>query len=529
MHEIFLQIRREISGSWRYRWWALATAWLVCLAGWTYVYTIRDAYEARAKFYVETTSRLDRVMDGVRIGDDTQRQVDLVRQVMLGRPMLEQVASETELDLRAQDAVGRQMIVNSLQTRISLVGNNNPRNPSRGIYEIAFSDVDRDMAISVVDTLLNSFMEDIIRGKQTGSEETIEFLNSEIDKYSEQLRQREQALADFKRQHVGLLPGDAAGGGYFDRLQRELDEVEALQSQLRIAQSRRAALMQRIQGVDPTLPEGETSANPIVDEPRTDVERRIVELEAQLDTLLLRFTDRHPDVISIREQLSQLHERRREELAAIDPTSGGLVVNADNPVYQQMQISLNDTEIEIAGLRSQIGERQAEIADLRSKVDEIPQIEAQLADLTRDYDQVRSTYDELRGLLEQENLALRQKEWDVVNFRLIDPPFADFSPTSPARVLLLLIVLGAGIAAGVAVAWVIHLTRPVIFDTRKLQEVIGLPVLGAVSMTWLNRDIARRRTELASFLLIGASLLVAFGGAVVARDVAGEFVRYVVG
>lgn len=527
MHEILIQIRREITGAWRYRWWALATAWVVCVVGWLYVLTIRDAYEARAKFYVETTSRLDRVMDGVRIGDDTGRQVDLVRQVMLGRPMLEEVARLTELDLRATDAVGKQWVVDSLQRRISLVGNNNPRNPASGIYEISFSDVDRNMAVSVVDTLLNSFMEDVIRGKQTGSEETIDFLNAEIDKYSGQLRQREQALADFKREHVGMLPGDATGG-YFDRLQREIDEVGALESQYRVALSRKQALESRLAGEEPIIGDPDNVTNPIIDEPRTDVERRIVELEAQLDTLLLRFTERHPDIVSMREQLDQLYERRRNELAALPSANGGQALTSDNPVFQQMQISLNEVEVELAGLSSQIRERQAVISDLRSKVDEVPQIEAQLADLTRDYDQVRNTYDELRRLLEQENLALRQKEWDVINFRLIDPPFAGFEPTSPRRVLLLILALAIGLGAGLAVAWILHLLRPVIFDVRKLHEVIGLPVLGAVSATWLNRDVARRRAELLSFLLVSTSLLVAFGGIVLVRDPTGEFLRSLV-
>lgn len=528
MNEILFQIRREISGAWRFRWLALLAAWVICIVGWVGVFSLQDAYEARSKFYVETLSRLDRVMDGVRVRDDTERQVNLVRQVMLGRPMLEQVAKSTELDLRANSIVGKQGIVNGLQNKISLIGNNDPRNPSRGIYTIAYADVDREMAISVVDTLLNLFMEDVIRGKQTGSEETIEFLNSEIQKYETQLRAREQALADFKRQNVGLLPGDATGG-YFDRLQREMDVFQDLQSQLRTAVSRRTALERALQGESPELDPGASGNGPAINEPRTDVERRIVDLESQLDNLLLRFTDKHPDVVSIREQLEQLYARRKSEIASLNANSDGIAVDADNPVYQHLQVSLNDVQVEVAGLESQIRERRSVIDDLESKVDEIPQIEAQLADLTRDYDQVKRTYDELRGLVEQENIALRQKEWDVVNFRLIDPPFATFEPTSPQRVLLLAMVLGAGLGGGAAIAWLIHLIRPVFFDARKLQDVIGLPVLGAVSMTWLDRNLAMRRAEMVSFLTVSAFLFASFGAVVLAREPAGELIRNVIG
>lgn len=527
MHEFLIQLRREISGTWRFRWWALATAWLVCAVGWIIVFSLSDTYEAQAKFYVETFSRLDRVMDSVNIRDDTDRQVNLVRQVMLGRPMLEQVAIKTELYLRAGDDAAKQMLIDALQAKISLVGNNSPRNPSRGIYDIAYSDVDRNMAIAVVDTLLTSFIEDVIRGEQAGSEETIDFLSSELKKYQSQLREREQALANFKREHVGLLPG-AATGGYFDRLQREMDAVKTLESQYRTANSRKTALEEQLEGKNPYLTGVNSMTRLGIDEPRTDIERRIVDLESQLDTLLLRYTDRHPDVVSAREQLDQLYKRRQQELTRVGD-DGGLAVNADNPVYQQLHIYINEVEVELAGLESQIRQQRTTIAELKSKIDEIPQIEAQLADLTRDYDQVQGTYDDLRGLLEQENLSLRQKEWDVINFRLIDPPFAALEPTSPQREILLLMALVAGIGAGIGAAWLIHLLKPVIFDARKLQEIIGYPVLGAVSMTWEDRNIARRRAELGSFLAVSASLFVTFGVVILTRSPAGELVRSLIG
>ena len=74
-----------------------------------------------------------------------------------------------------------------------------------------------------------------------------------------------------------------------------------------------------------------------------------------------------------------------------------------------------------------------------------------------------------------------------------------------------------------------HTLNPVIFDVKKLRDVIGLPVLGTVSMTWLDRDRAARRIALGSFLLGGMFLLVAFGVVVLIRNPGGEIVRSLVG
>ena len=134
---------------------------------------------------------------------------------------------------------------------------------------------------------------------------------------------------------------------------------------------------------------------------------------------------------------------------------GDTAMLANSPVYQQLSISLNEVDVEIAGLQSQLSRERAKIADLRARVDVIPAIEAQLTELTRDYDQVKETYDELRGLLEQEVISSRKQEAAVVNFRLIDPPYVGAVPVSPQRALMLLAILIVGLGAGAGVAWLI--------------------------------------------------------------------------
>ena len=224
MNEILTLLRREIVGAWRFRWWAMAVAWCICVLGWLAIYAMPDIYEANARFFVETRSRLDRVIGEVVMQDQVGGQVNLVQQAMLGRPVLEKVASDTDYDLRAATPQQKNDLISSLMGKIQITGrpgNERMPRPDDGIYTIAFRDKDRRMSLAVVNSLLNEFMDDVVRGRQDSSDETIEFLQSEITKYDEQLRQREKALADFKQENVGLLPGD--GGGYFSRMQVELD------------------------------------------------------------------------------------------------------------------------------------------------------------------------------------------------------------------------------------------------------------------------------------------------------------------
>ena len=531
MNEILILLRREIVGAWRFRWWAMGVAWCVCVVGWMAIYTMPDIYEANARFFVETRSRLDRVIGNVVLEEQVGGQVNLVTQAMLGRPVLEKVASDTDLDLRAASPLQKNDLITSLMEKIIITGrpgNERQPRPDDGIYTISFRDKDREMSLAIVNSLLNEFMDDVVRGRQDSSDETIEFLRSEIEKYEKELREQEQSLADFKQENVGLLPGD--GGGYFDRLQIELDELASLEAQIEGARSRRTALLSQLRGANPYIDENDGSSAAGSSAPRTDMDGRILELETQLDELLLRFTEKHPDVISTKEQLGQLSRRRYEQMELLRNASGeDTAVLANSPVYQQLSISLNEVDVEIAGLQSQLNRDQDKIADLKNKVDVIPAIEAQLTELTRDYDQVKETYDELRSLLEHEVIASRKQDAAVVNFRLIDPPYVSAEPVSPQRAILLIATLVFAVGIGGGLAWLLYLLKPVFHDIADLRQATGLPVLGAVSMTWIERHHADRRLQLVSFALVGCALIVSFALVFLFRGSGGSMIRQLIG
>lgn len=117
MQDVVQMIRTELRGSWRYRWPAMGVAWLVCLVGWAGVLTMPDIYEARAQVFVDADSRLANVMGQVGVEPGVGTRVFVVRQAMLGRPQLERVARETDLDLRARDREEKEKLITSLREK----------------------------------------------------------------------------------------------------------------------------------------------------------------------------------------------------------------------------------------------------------------------------------------------------------------------------------------------------------------------------------------------------------------------------
>jgi len=528
MNDVILQIIDQLRGAWRFRWVAMAIAWGICLVGWLVVYAMPDMYEATAKVFVDTRTALTPVLKGITYESDVDSQLKMVRQAMLGRPQLERVARDMDLDLGANTEQERAALISRLRDRINITGGGGDNRQSGGLYVISYQDPDREKSIQVVDRLLNTFVEETLGSKREGSEETQRFLTRQITDYEHKLREAEDRLAEFKKKNVGLMPGQQSGD-YFSRLQGEIDESRETESKLGVALSRRDELQRQLRGETPFLAgavgglQGQNDGK--------DTSSRIQETQARLDELLLRFTDRHPDVVATRETLEELKRRRAAEIDALrrgDPTAVASAGAASNPVYQSIQLALNQNQLEIASLRSELAENNRKITQLRNMVDTVPQVEAEYARLNRDYQVTRDGYTALADRLQKAKLSERADETGVVKFQVVDPPASPFTPAAPNRIRLLAMVLVAGLALGGGVAYLLHHLRPVFNSARMLADVTGLPVLGMVSMTWVDRQRQVNRKHKLVFVGAAAMLLVAFGAALAFQSAGASLIQRVI-
>lgn len=507
MQELIQLVYTEIRGVWRFRWLALGVAWCACAVGWFYVYTLPNVYEAQAQVFVDADSRLVEVMGMVGVAPGVGDTVFVVRQAMLGRPQLENVARDTGLDQRAKTEEDYNGLIAGLQERISITAGRS--SDARNLYTIVFRDQDREMAVSVVKRLLDRFVSDVLERNEEGSQQATGYLDDQLKYYSRALSDVEEKLAAFKKENIGLLPGDR--GGIFERLQAEMELLKRLRLDLSIETDRRQALRDQLRVATPDLPDGTTSSisSAITGTP---TENSIRELESTRSTLLLSYTERHPDVVAINEQLEQLYEKRKAEMGAMAAQGSGIegASNASNPVYQSVQIALNNSSVTIAGLQSEIAQHESVVRELNSQINTIPDVEARFAQLNRDYDQFRSLYNELLVRKERERMGEAGEERDVISFNVIEPPAAPLDPVSPRRSLMLLLMLGAGLGAGAGVAYLRHTGHPVFSDMHSLRHFSGRPVLGSISMTWVKEHRARRVLDFASFSVAGGLLLVSF-------------------
>jgi polysaccharide chain length determinant protein (PEP-CTERM system associated) len=228
----------------------------------------------------------------------------------------------------------------------------------------------------------------------------------------------------------------------------------------------------------------------------------------------------HPDVLALKEAISGLEAQRDAELKQLRDNVDVLGTprgGTTNPVTQSLQIALNDVDVEIASLRAQVQDRERRVAQLRGSVNVLPQVEAELARLSRDYGSNRTQYDALLQRLESARLSEQAQKSSAIAIKVIDPPVLPLRPAAPNRALLGIGVLLAALGAGAGVAWMLSQLRPVFLTSTDLSaQLPGIPVLGSIGVVTEPHVERRMRLANVTYAVLGAGLAVGLVGALFA-------------
>jgi polysaccharide chain length determinant protein (PEP-CTERM system associated) len=253
-----------------------------------------------------------------------------------------------------------------------------------------------------------------------------------------------------------------------------------------------------------------------------EIDGRIEVMKRNLDTLLQRYTEAHPDVTGARRVIRELEEQKRQELnarkAALAASSKAgtpaPVSNvANNPVYQQLKVSLAEAEANVASLQTRVAEYEVRYNQAKARIQMEPEIEAEFVQLNRDYGIHKSNYESLVARRESAAMA-GEMESSAAEFRLIDPPRVTPKPVGPNRVRLFTLALFGALAAGLAASVLASQVNRRFFDAHSLRSATGLPVLGTVSLIPDERMRRKERRGLIAFIAAAVALLGSFGATI---------------
>jgi polysaccharide chain length determinant protein (PEP-CTERM system associated) len=497
MDDLVKQLISYARGIWKYRWYAVAVAWVVSIVGWVVVYQLPDQYEASARMYVDTDTMLRPLLSGLTVEPNLDVKIMIMSRTLISRENIEKLLRMSDLDLHATSPQAREGLIDSLtkSIKVETAGDN--------FYRVAYMHKNPQIAKKVVQSLFTIFMEGSLGDKRSDMDTATRFIDDQIKHYEQRLIAAETAVKEFKRRHMGLMPEQ--GRDYYARLQEAVARVRQARLELHEAENARDAIKSQISGEEPVLLADQAKSASLT--PEWDA--RIWELEKSLDQMRLNYTEHHPDVIATRRILEELKEQRKQA-AALKPREE-LAPIMQSGVFQQLKMALTEAEARVASLKARVADYEQHHDQLKAGVDAVLNVESELAQLNRDYEVHKTNYEALLARRESAQISGEvDAKTPVVEFKIIDPPRVPNAPSAPNRPFLMSLVLVAGIGAGIGVAFLISLVRPTFTDRRTLRDVTGLPLLGTVSLVLTEARKNRRKKGAAAFLLSFLSLLGAY-------------------
>ena len=502
MDQVLQQILGYAKAAWRRRWWGVVVAWLVCIVGWTWVMMLPDRYQASARVYVDTQTLLRPLLVGLAAQPDVQQQIKMMTRQLVSRPTLEKVARMTDLDVKAKTPEQTEAMLTSLASKIAIADGGR-----ENLYTISYQDANGDLAKKVVQSLLTIFVETSLGKTRQDISSSARFIEEQLQQYQQKLTDAENALTEFKRKHIGMMPGQ--GKDYYAKLAEVSAQLRQAQLDQQEAVNRRNQLKRQLSDEEPEL----TAAAAAVST-HSEIDGRIQALEKQMDQLRLQYTDLHPDIQSTKRLIERLEAQKKVDLTERKADPAGARIQ--NPVYQQLTIAIAEADATVSSLGARVAEYQRRYGELRNASNMIPQVEQEYTQLMRDYGVYRQNYDAL--LKRRESVTMSgevESKTDTVDFRVIDPPFVPSQPAWPNRPLFLSLVTLGGLLAGVAVAFLLSQLRRTVTDRRVLRELTGLPLLGAVARVETEDSRRRKRKGLLTYLATLGSLIAAYGAVMI--------------
>ncbi|MCS5709144.1 hypothetical protein CC99x_009525 [Candidatus Berkiella cookevillensis] len=459
--------KNYLIGIWLYRWYAVISAWIVVLIGWSVIANLPNHYQSIARVYIDTQSLIKPLMKDLSVSTDSNERISQVARTIFNRPNLEKIAQMSDLDLNVKSRHDKEVLLDKLLHEIKL-----KREGATNLFVIRYEHHSRDKAKLVVQSILNLFQESTLSNTRTDTMQAQKFLDEQIGAYEEQLVLAEMRLANFKREHLGTLPREDKT--YYERLQTTMSTLENTKMKLEVAIKRRDAIQKQIDGEEPIFGLSVSHRNPLKNHP---LAQKLNQLEAQEILLLTRYTENHPDVKNLKKEIEEI-KISLSKIEETDLLGDAFDSLSQNPVYQQMRIAFNEAHAEVASVQAAVRELEAISNDMRQKIDAVIKSEMEFASLNRDYLTHKQKY---QSLLEKREAAKLAEEMDdtqqIIKFRIIDPPFVPLEPAGPNRILYGLAMLLIGVFTGLGVAFARSQLNPAALHKMNLESFTGLPVL----------------------------------------------------
>jgi polysaccharide chain length determinant protein (PEP-CTERM system associated) len=459
---------------------ALFLGWLL-VWGASWVLPVR--YKSGTLILVEEPSMPKNYVEP-NVSDDVQDRLQTITQQILSRTRLLLIIDKLKLysdehhPLTPDDKVARMR----KDIDIDLV-----RDPHDVItaFHVSFSAPDAHVAQQVTGELTNLFIDESSRVREQQSEQTTQFIQNQLANARSSLTDQDAKVRAFQTAHEGSLPSQQASNlqilsGLQAQLQNEQDALNAVKTQRAYTQS----LVDQYRSVQGTTRTANGAPTGLA-----AIDQQLNTLQTKLADLSTRYTDRYPEVQEVKSEIAKTEKERQQLIANLRSTSVHGADSQAQPVADptasgpvlQLQSQLQADRVEIANREQAILNLKARINDYQARLSEQPEVQQQLSDLTRGYDQSKANFDDLLKKENDSQMATSMEQMqEGERFTRIDPPSLPLKPDFPNRLKMCGAGVGVGLALGLVLVFGLEFFDDRIHGDKEIQGLLPFAVIAEV-------------------------------------------------
>jgi len=473
----------------------LLIGWLVV---WSASWVLQARYKSSTLILVEEPT-MPKAYVEPNVNDDLQDRLQNITQQILSRTRLLLIIDKLHLygggsnQLAADDKI--ELMRKDID--IELVRENGIGKITA--FRINYSAHDPHIAQQVTSELTGLFINENQKVVQQESQDTTNFLSTQLENARGNLAEQESKVREFEGLHEGALPTQQASNlqilaGLQSQLQNDQDALNTAKQQRVYLQS----LIEQYRGLHGTTRAADGTPTGL-----SAIDQELEKLKTRLADLSSRYTDRYPEVQSVKDQIAKDEKRRADLIAELKNKGNASQQATDRAARDEEDAPQNATALQLQGQlqanQSEIASREQSIAGLKGRINDYqarlnaePSVEQQLADLNRGYDQSKSDYD---GLLKKKNESEMATSMEQMQqgerFSMIDPPSLPLKPDFPNRLKFCGIGLGVGLALGLIVAGGFEVLDDHLYIEKEIKTLLPVAILCEIPEVQLPSDDRR--------------------------------------
>ncbi len=506
----------------RRKWFIIIPLCISLTIGLFHTLTTEKTYEASTLILVQPQRVPTNYIRSVVTSTISQR-ISTISQQILSRSNLEKIIDQFGLFENAEGMYLEDKIY-SMRKRVQVKIERTRRSGAEA-FSIVFTGSEPQRVMRVANTLASFFMDENLKVREAQAIGTSEFLDSELEKTRNRLEEREKQLADYRKKYLGGLPDELETNlRTLDRLQLEINGQRELlretKNSINILETRIARVKENnSQESDLGFQKSGLENGDGVAPEQSENQQKLELAEKQLETLLLTYTEKHPDVLKLKKAIEKLETTNQEE----EKTDQEEVVeektqkvaeslNTNSEILQK-ELQVRQMKDEFNRIQSDISKMEQQMKVYQKRVEDTPKREIEMQSLQRDYSNIQNVFNSLLDRkLEAELSVNMEKKQKGEQFRILDHARLPEKPISPdvKKLFLLSVVSGLGLAAGII--FLLEFFDTSIRREEQIEKELGLKILAAVPTIKRANDKLKKRLSLILFgcLTIYAIMFLSF-------------------